>query len=62
MNKIIMAISFLMAGVMSFFSPLSITQGQGSCCAECVMKREDEIEFVYEDDINQNKDENNLGR
>ena len=52
MNKVILVMSFGMAAVMSFFSPLSITQGQGSCCAECVMKREDEIEFVYEDEEN----------
>jgi len=45
-------ISFGMAAVMSFFSPLTVTHGQGSCCAECVMKREDEIEFVHEDEEN----------
>lgn len=42
---------------MSFFSPLTVNHGQGSCCAECVMKREDEIELVYQDEENQNKDE-----
>ncbi len=57
MKKLKLIISFVMAAVMSFFSPLNVTHGQGSCCAECVMKREDEIEFVYEDEESQNKDE-----
>ncbi len=55
-NKIITILSFSMAAVMSFFSPLTVNHGQGSCCAECVIKREDEIELVYEDEENQNKD------
>jgi hypothetical protein len=46
-----------MAAIMSLFSPLSVSHGQGSCCAECVMKREDEIELVYEDEENQNKED-----
>ena len=50
MNKILTVLSFLMAAVMSFFSPLSVNHGQGSCCAECVMKREDEVELVCEDE------------
>jgi len=50
MSKIIKLISFLMAFLMSFFSPLTMSHGQGSCCAECVMKREDEIEVVYEEE------------
>jgi hypothetical protein len=57
MSKLTLVISFAMAAVMSFFSPLTVNHGQGSCCAECVMKREDEIELVYEDEENQNKDE-----
>ncbi len=44
-----------MAGVMSLFSPLNVSHGNQGCCAECVLKREDEIECVY--DENQNKDE-----
>ncbi len=56
-NKIILMLSFTMAAVMSLFSPSTASHGQGSCCAECVMKREDEIEFVYEDEESQNKDE-----
>ena len=57
MSKLTLLMSFAMAAVMSFFSPLTVNHGQGSCCAECVMKREDEIELVYEDEENQNKDE-----
>ena len=48
-------ISFLMASIMSLFSPLNVTHGQGSCCAECVMKREDEIELVYENENDQDE-------
>jgi hypothetical protein len=57
MSKLTLLMSFAMAAVMSFFSPLTVNHGQGSCCAECVMKREDEIELVYQDEENQNKDE-----
>tara|TARA_R110000737_G_scaffold325769_1_gene339250 strand:+ start:738 stop:911 length:174 start_codon:yes stop_codon:yes gene_type:complete len=57
MSKLTVIMSFAMAAIMSFFSPLSVSHGQGSCCAECVMKKEDEIELVYEDEENQNKDE-----
>ena len=59
MSKLTVIMSFAMAAIMSFFSPLSVSHGQGSCCAECVMKKEDEIELVYEDEENQNKDERN---
>lgn len=55
-NKILKIFSFGMAAVMSLFSPLTVNHGQGSCCAECVMKKEDEIEYVYEEEENQNKD------
>ena len=57
MRKLTLLMNFSMAAVMSFFSPLTVNHGQGSCCAECVMKREDEIELVYQDEENQNKDE-----
>ena len=46
MKTIFKTISLVMASVMTFFSPISITHGEGSCCAECVMKREDEVEAV----------------
>lgn len=45
-------LSFAMAAVMSLFSPLTVSHGQGSCCAECEFKKEEEIEVVDEDDNN----------
>ena len=57
MNKVILVMSFAMAGVMSFFSPLTVSTGNQGCCAECVIKREDEIEIVYEGEQNQNEDD-----
>jgi len=57
-NKIILMLSFLMAAVMSLFAPLTVSHGQGSCCAECEFKKEEEIEVVdVEEFKNQNKDE-----
>jgi hypothetical protein len=52
MKTIFKTLSLGMASVMTFFSPMSITHGEGSCCAECVMKREDEVEVVYEEEQN----------
>jgi len=42
-----------MAGLMGFFSPMTINHGDSGCCAECTFKREDELEVVYDekDDI-----------
>ena len=51
-----MAISFLMAGVMSFFSPLTMNHGDRGCCAECTLKKEEEIEFVYEEEAPRDED------
>lgn len=56
MNRILQILSFVMAATMSLFSPVTASHGQGQCCAECVMKREDEIEVVYEDEESKNKD------
>lgn len=50
MSKVILVVSSMMAGVMSFFSPLTISHGNTGCCAECTLKREDEVELVYEDE------------
>lgn len=41
-----------MAGVMSFFSPMTSNQGGTNCCAECVFKREEEVEVVYDEEDN----------
>jgi hypothetical protein len=49
MNKIIKITSFFMAATMSFFSPLSISHGDSGCCAECALKKEEEVEVVYEE-------------
>lgn len=56
MNRILQILSFVMAATMSLFSPVTASHGQGQCCAECVMKREDEVELVYEDEESKNKD------
>ena len=55
MNKLFKILTFIMAAAMSFFSPVTASHGQGQCGAECVMKREDEIEIVYEDEDNQDE-------
>jgi len=53
MKKLIKIFSFSMAGLMGFFSPMTINHGDSGCCAECTFKREDELEVVYDekDDI-----------
>ena len=55
MSKIFKILTFIMAATMSLFSPVTTSHVQGQCCAECVMKREDEIEIVYEDEDNQDE-------
>ncbi len=57
MNKILATVSLFMAALMSFFSPLTVNHGNQGCCAECALKKEDEVEFVYEDEENKNIDE-----
>jgi len=53
--KIIIIMSYLMSGLMAFFSPLTVNHGNQGCCAECVLKKEDEIEYVHEE--NQDTDD-----
>lgn len=49
MKKFIQFISLTMAGLMTMFSPMqNIQHGEAGCCAECALKREDEIEVVDE--------------
>ena len=48
MRKVIQILGFGMAGLMTWFSPMQITHGINNCCAECVLKKEDEIEVVEE--------------
>lgn len=57
MNRVIIAVSFFMSGIMSFFSPVTANHGSGSCCAECVFKKEEEIEVVYEEEDNIGSDD-----
>ena len=44
MKKAIQMLGLGMAGLMTWFSPMQITHGVNSCCAECVLKKEDEID------------------
>ena len=48
MKKTIQIVGLAMAGLMAWFTPLQTTHGTNSCCAECVLKKEDEIEVVEE--------------
>lgn len=48
MKKLLNGFRILMAGILVWFSPITIQHGTGSCCAECVMKKEDEVELVDE--------------
>jgi len=49
MKRFIQFISLTMAGLMTMFSPMqNIQYGEAGCCAECALKREDEIEVVDE--------------
>lgn len=57
MSRIFQILSFVMAATMSLFSPVTASHGQGQCCAECVLKREDEVELVYEDEDSKEKEE-----
>ena len=39
----------MIAGLMAWFSPMQpIQHGQNGCCAECMMKKPDEVEMVEE--------------
>jgi len=42
MKKLIKILSLLMAGLMSWFSP--IMMNSGTCCVGCDMKKEDEVQ------------------
>jgi hypothetical protein len=52
MRKLIKIFSMLMAGLMSWFSPIQMANS-GMCCAACVLKNEEEnkIEYVEENNI-----------
>lgn len=49
MIKLLKAMSYLFSAMALMFSPIqNLTQANGMCCAECAMKKEDEIEIVSE--------------
>ena len=49
MKRFIQFMGLLMAGIMATFSPMqNIVHGEAGCCAECALKKEDEIEVVDE--------------
>ena len=50
MNKILLSMSILMTAIMSLLSPLLISHGDNGCCAECAIKKEDDIEVVETDE------------
>ena len=45
-KKTIQIVGLAMAGLMAWFTPLQTTHGTNSCCAECVLKKEDEIDRI----------------
>ena len=49
MNKILQTVSFIFSAIVALFSPVQdITQAGGMCCAECYLKKEDDIEVTTE--------------
>ena len=57
MNKLIKTFSFFIAGLMGFFSPMTINHGDSGCCAECTLKKEEEVEIVYDEQETKRKDD-----
>ena len=51
MRKIIKVLSMLMAGLMSWFSPVQMAN-VGMCCAACVLIKEEENKVEYIEEIN----------
>ena len=51
MRKIIKILSMLMAGLMSWFSPVQMANA-GMCCAACVLIKEEENKVEYIEEIN----------
>lgn len=50
MRKLFQFLSLTMAALMTMFSPMqAIQHGEAGCCAECALKKEDEIEIVDEE-------------
>ena len=51
MRKVIKMLSMLMAGLMSWFSPVQMAN-EGMCCVACVLKNEEENKIEYVGEIN----------
>ena len=51
MRKLIKILSMLMAGLMSWFSPVQMANA-GMCCAACVLIKEEENKIEYIEEIN----------
>jgi|TARA_B110001452_G_scaffold57106_1_gene44276 hypothetical protein len=51
MRKLIKILSMLMAGLMSWFSPVQMANA-GMCCAACVLIKEEENKVEYVEEIN----------
>ena len=51
MRKLIKITSMLMAGLMSWFSPVQMANS-GMCCTACVLKNEEEDKIEYVEQIN----------
>ncbi len=50
MKKIITILSFFMAGVMSWFSPIQMAD-IGICCTSCQLKKEEEVKIEHVKEI-----------
>ena len=49
MNKILKTMSVVFSAMVALFSPVQdLTQAGGMCCAECYLKKEDDIEVTTE--------------
>ena len=51
MRKLIKILSMLMAGLMSWFSPVQMASA-GMCCTACVLIKEEENKVEYVEEIN----------
>ena len=51
MRKLIKILSMLMAGLMSWFSPVQMANA-GMCCVACVLIKEEENKIEYIEEIN----------
>ena len=50
MKKIISMLSFFMAGLMAWFSPIQMAE-VGICCTACQLKKEEETKIEYVEEV-----------